>query len=81
MKNEEQKKVNKKLDELINNKLSVNEKKNLHNNLGISKKMLTVFLREPKRLKVMDAANFAEILNLSLLEFYLIINPEQPEKQ
>ena len=53
---------------LLKSKMSFNEFENLNEILGISKKMLTILLREPKKMKATCLFKILELANLNIDE-------------
>jgi len=62
------------LKKLLDDKLTVNQKSNLHCELAISKKMLTMLLRNPKRFTAIHVKKLAELVGISTDEFITLIN-------
>lgn len=62
------------LVELIKNKLTGSQIENLHLELEISKKMLTMLLRSPKRFTTAQGKKIADMAGISIEDFLKIIN-------
>ena len=62
------------LRNLLNSKLTVEQNGNLHNELGVSKKLLTLLIREPARFKTYQLKKLSELIGISIDEIIFIIN-------
>jgi hypothetical protein len=62
------------LRNLLNSKLTVEQNENLHKELGVSKKLLTLLIREPARFKTYELKKLSELLRISIDEIISIIN-------